>query len=127
MELKLCKDVMQIVKGCGFSINIEKQNTGNRLFAGYCADLNQSTPEGEDWWESITFDGTDWGFIKAIRDRAYYFDVDEEVEKWIPHRGEGSCPCSILALVEDAQWKENKLSELAEKLEDRERERLNIK
>lgn len=116
MELKLCKDVMQIVEDCGFSINIEKQNTG------YCADLNQSTPEGEDWWESITFDGTDRDFIKAIRDRAYYFDVDEEAEQWIPYRGEGGCPSSILALVEDAQWKEKKLSELAERLDNRERE-----
>ena len=116
MELKLSKDIIQIIENCGFSINIEKQNTGNELFNGYCADLNQSTPEGEDWWESITFDGTDRDFIKEIRDRAYYFDVDEEVEVWIPHRGKDGCPSSILALVEDAQWKKKKLSELSSEL-----------
>lgn len=116
MELKLCKDVMQIVKDCGFSVNIEKQNTGNKMFDNYCAELNQSTPEGEDWWENVIFDGTDSDFIEEIRNRAYYFDVDEEVEIWIPHRGEGGCPSSILALVEDAQWKEKKLSDLSSKL-----------
>lgn len=116
MELELSKDVIKIVKECGFSMNIEKQNTGNELFDNYCADLNQSTPEGEDWWENVVFDGTDSDFITEIRNRAYYFDVDEEVELWIPHRGEGGCPSSILALVEDAQWKEKKLSDLSSKL-----------
>lgn len=131
MELKLSKDVIRSVEDCGFSINIEKQNTGNKLFNGwYCADLRQSTPEGEDWWENVTFDGTDEHFIKEVRNRAYYFDVDEEVEKWIPHRGEGGCPNSILALVEDAQWKEKKLSGLSSKLDEwlynKERGKLNF-
>lgn len=119
MELKLSKDVIRIVEDCGFSINIEKQNTGNKLFNGwYCADLRQSTPEGEDWWENVTFDGTDEHFINEVRNRAYYFDVDEEVEKWIPHRGKGGCPSSILALVEDAQWKKRKLSGLSSELDE---------
>lgn len=48
--MKLSKDVIQIVEDCGFAINIEKQNTGDKLFDSYCANLNQSTPEGEDWW-----------------------------------------------------------------------------
>lgn len=125
--MKLSKDIIQIVEDCGFSINIEKQNTGNELFDNYYADLNQSTPEGEDWWESVIFDGTDSGFISEVRKRAYYFDVDEEVEIWIPCRGRKGCPSSILALVEDAQWKQKRLSDLTERLEDRERERLNIK
>lgn len=118
MKLMLSEDIIQIVDECGFSMNIEKQNTGNELFNKYCADLNQSTPEGEDWWENIVFDGTDSDFITEIRNRAYYFDVDEEVEKWIPCRGEGGCPWSILALVEDAQWKEKKLSDLSSKLDE---------
>ena len=118
MELKLSKDIIKIVEECGFSMNIEKQNTGNELFDNYCAELNQSTPEGEDWWENVVFDGTDSDFIKEIRNRVYYFDVDEEVELWIPHRGEGGCPSSILALVEDAQWKEKELSDLSSKLDE---------
>ena len=117
MKGKLSKDVIRIVEDYGFSISVEKQNTGNELFDNYCAELNQSTPEGEDWWENVVFDGTDSDFINEIRNRAYNFDVDEEVEIWIPHRGEGGCPSSILALVEDAQWKEKKLSDLAEKLD----------
>ncbi len=128
--MKLSKGIIQIVEDCGFSINIEKQNTGNELFDNYCADLNRSTPEGEDWWTNVIFDGTDSDFIKEIRELAYYFDVDEEVEKWIPHRGEGGCPSSILALIEDAQWKEKKLSDLSSKLDewlyDKEREMVNF-
>lgn len=116
MGPKLSKDVIKIVEECGFSMNIEKQNTGNELFDNYCADLNQSTPEGEDWWENVVFDGTDSDFINEIRNRACYFDVDEEVEIWIPHRGEGGCPSSISALVEDAEWKKKELSDLSEKL-----------
>ena len=116
MELMLSKDIIQIVNECGFSMHIEKQNTGNKMFDNYCAELNQSTPEGEDWCENVIFDGTDSDFIGEIRNRAYYFDVDEEVEQWIPCRGEGGCPSSILALVEDAQWKEKKLSDLSSKL-----------
>ena len=116
--MELSKDIIQIVNECGFSMNVEKQNTGNELFDNYYAGLNQSTPEGEDWWEDVIFDGTDSGFINGIRERAYHFDVDEEVKQWIPHRGEGGCPSSILALVEDAQWKEGKLSELSRKLDE---------
>lgn len=114
----LNKDVIKIVNECGFSISVEKQKTGNDLFDNYCADLNQSTPEGEDWWESVGFDGTDSDFVKEIRELAYHFDVDAEVEVWLPHRGEGGCPSSISALVEDAHWKAGNLSELSRKLDE---------
>ena len=40
------------------------------------------------------------------------FDVDEEAEKWIDHRGKNGVPSSIKVLVEDQKWKENKLEDL---------------
>lgn len=125
--MKLSKDVIQIVEDCGFAINIEKQNTGDKLFDSYCANLNQSTPEGEDWWIIIIFDGTDSTFINEVRDTAYYFNVDEEVEVFISRRGEGGCPNSISALVDDARWKEKKLSDLARELNEWENEKFTAK
>ena len=125
--MKLSKDVIQIVEDCGFAINIEKQNTGDKLFDSYCANLNQSTPEGEDWWIIIIFDGTDSTFINEVRDTAYYFNVDEEVEVFISRRGEGRCPNSISALVDDARWKEKKLSDLARELNEWENEKFTAK
>lgn len=80
-------------------------------------EINQSTPEGEDWWETIWFDGTSESFVEAVRNRADNFDVDEEVEVWIEGRGKNGVPESIRALVEDAEWKENILEELANALE----------
>lgn len=121
MKLMLSEDIIQIVNECGFSMHIEKQNTGNELFDNYCADLNQSTPEGEDWWENVIFDGTDSDFIKEINWRTTLMLMKKLKMKKLKngyHTGEGGCPSSILALVEDAQWKEKKLSDLSSKLDE---------
>lgn len=118
--MKLNKNILRIIENNGFIISeIEKQNNG------YYAQLNQYTPEGEDWWITIIFDGTDSDFIKEIVNKAQYFDIDEEVEVLIPHRGNGGCPNSITALIEDAKWKERKLSDLAVKFIDWEWEKFN--
>lgn len=111
--MELNKNILRIIENNGFIISeIEKQNNG------YYAQLNQYTPEGEDWWITIIFDGTDSDFIKEIVNKAQYFDIDEEVEVLIPCRGEGGYPNSITALIEDAKWKERKLSDLAVELID---------
>ena len=110
--MKLHNKVIEIVERKDFSINeVEKQ--GNDFYV----ELGQYTPCGEDWWETIWFDGTDEGFIEAVRERYDNFDVDEEVEIWIESRGERGVPNSIRALVEDAEWKETMLGELTDELE----------
>lgn len=82
----------------------------------YYVEINCGTPAGEDWWETIWFDGTSESFIEAVKERYLNFDVDEEVEVWIGSRGENGVPSSIRALVEDAEWKEKKLETLSDAL-----------
>lgn len=111
--MKLSNKIISIVENNGFSIHeVEKQNED------FYVEINQSTPLGEDWWETIWFDGTDEGFIEAIKDRYNGFDVDEETEIWIENRGKNGVPSSIKALVEDAEWKERTLGELFDQLEE---------
>lgn len=105
--MKLNNKIISIIEGNGFSIDkVRKQDND------FYVELGQSTPCGEDWWEIIWFDGTDDGFIEAIRERYITFDVDEEAERWIESRGKCGVPGSIRALVEDAEWKESTLEEL---------------
>lgn len=111
--MKLSNKIIRVIESNDFSINeVEKQ--GNDFYV----EINQYTPLGEDWWETIWFDGTDEGFIKAVRERYNGFDVDEETEIWIESRGKNGAPSSIKALVKDAEWKESMLDKLADELEE---------
>ena len=110
---KFKKDIVKILKDNGFVIGeITKQSNG------ICVELNQSTPLGEDWWVVIFFDGTNNGFIQEFYNRAYNFDIDEEVEVYVENRGKNGIPNSIIDLVEDAKWKQKILEETADKLYD---------
>lgn len=93
----LPEEIVNIIENEGFSCNgkISKQS------GEYYVEIFQGTPLGEDWNETIWFDGSKESFIEAVRNRANIFDVDKEVEIWIPCRGENGCPSSIEALVED--------------------------
>lgn len=111
--MKLNDIIIKVLEDKDFVVHeVEKQ--GN----DYYIEINQGTPLGEDWWETIWFDGTDKGFIRAVRERWTNFDVDEEAEIWIEQRGKNGVPNSIRELVEDAIWKESMLDELADELED---------
>ena len=99
-----------------FDEEISEQDNGKYI------KINQSTPEGEDWWETIWFDGTYKGFVNAVEERVLNFDVDEEVEIWIPNRGKGGCPDSIMDLVHDAEWKQKTLEKLLDDLQGNEKE-----
>ena len=108
---KFKKDIVKILKENDFVIGeITKQSNGIYI------DLNQSTPLGEDWWVVIFFDGTNNGFIQEFHKYAYNFDIDEEVEIFVQGRGENGIPNSIVALIEDAKWKQKTLEETADKL-----------
>ena len=99
-----------------FDEEISEQDNGKYI------EINQSTSEGEDWWETIWFDGTYEGFVNAVEERVLNFDVDEEVEIWIPNRGKGGCPDSIMDLVHDAEWKQKTLENLLDDLQENEKE-----
>ena len=109
----LNQKIIDVVEKSGFSIH-EVEKHGNE----FIVEINQGTPLGEDWWEAIWFDGTNDGFVEAIRDRYNNFDVDEEAEIWIENRGKNGVPNSIKALVEDAEWKESARERLANDLEE---------
>ena len=111
--MKLKKRIIEVVENNGFIMdNVEKQ--GNNFYVS----IYQYTPLGEDWGEVIWFDGTNKGFIEAVRDSYNSFDVDEEAEIWVECRGKNGVPNSIRALVEDAEWKEAALGKLADELEE---------
>lgn len=112
-NMVLTEEIVNIVKNEGFSYDgkISKQDND------YYVEIFQGTPLGEDWFEIIWFDGSKEGFVEAVRKRANDFDVDEEVDIWIPCRGENGCPSSIEALVEDTKWKKEQIEKLADALE----------
>ena len=90
----LPEEIVDILENNGFSCNgkISKQS------GEYYVEISQGTPLGEDWSEIIWFDGSKEGFVEAVRKRANGFDVDEEVEVYIPCRGEKSdfaCRCKL--------------------------------
>lgn len=99
-----------------FDREISEQDNGKYI------EINQSTPEGEDWWETLWFDGTYEGFTNAVEKRVLNFDIDEEVEIWIQSRGKGGCPNSIMDLVHDAEWKQKALEKLLDDLQENEKE-----
>lgn len=115
--MKLNDKTIEVLENYDFSVNeVEKQ--GNNFYV----EFGQFTPCGEDWWETIWFDGTNKGFIEAVQNRYEDFDVDEEAEVWIERRGNNGIPNSIKKLIEDAEWKEFMLKEIADALEKQEME-----
>ena len=112
--MELHKEILDIIGGLEFGVTKSHKHHSGGCFV----ELNQYTPEGEDWWVSIVFDGTDIGFCNAVNERYEDFDVDEEVEAWIYSRGKNGVPSSVRALLQDAEWKEQKLCLLADALND---------
>ena len=111
--MKLSDNIVSILEYNEFSISeIEKQD------GEYYAEIEQYTPEGEDWFESIWFDGTDNGFITAVQNVSRNFDPNEAAMVWIPCRGKNGVPESIKDLIADAEWKKEKLEVLANELVD---------
>lgn len=110
--MKLNKKIIEIAESKEFFMNdVEKQD------GRYYVEFGQHTPCGEDWWETLWFDGTEESFVEALRERVDDFDVNEEAEIWIENRGKNGIPSSIKALIEDAEWKRSMLEEFVEELE----------
>ena len=93
----------------------------------YYREIEFYSPEGEDVCETIWYDGTDDGFIKAFRQLADNFDADEHAGMWINTRNVKGVPDSVRALIDDADNIKDTLLEVAEKLEGKEKELHNYK
>lgn len=113
---ELNKKILNILESNNFKLNDISTQDNRKGGVDYVAEIGQYTPEGEDWYEVIFFNGTDADFIKSIKNRSEYFDIDEEVKPYIEIRGTNGVPNSIKALIEDAEWKKDALIELAEEL-----------
>lgn len=110
--IKLSNTIAEILEDNGFNYNeIEEQDEK------YYIELNNNTPAGEDWWMTVWFDGTDKGFVDAVEEITTNFDIDEEVEIWIPSRGKNGVPSSISTLLHDAEWKLEQLESLLSDLQ----------
>ena len=83
----------------------------------FVREIEFYSPEGEDVIETIFYDGTDEGFIKAFRSNAENFDADEHAEMWIESRGKRRVPESVRDLIADAEWIKNTLLSVADELE----------
>lgn len=103
------KKILRTIEENGFTYEYEDDNI---------IYLQMYTPAGEDWSIETPLGDTDEDFVKAVREYADNFDVDEEAEKWIERRGQRGVPSSIRTLVEDAEWKERAIDMLANSLED---------
>lgn len=78
----------------------------------YYALLEQSTPFGEDWCLEFFYKNFA-DLVNQIIEYSYNYDVDDEAEVYIDIRGKHGVPNSIRALLDDSQWKKDKLTELA--------------
>lgn len=105
------------------SLNIKLQNAIENL--GFSIDeetseyitLQQHTPAGEDWSETFWHYGLNKELANKIYERYNEFDVDEEAEFWVRNRGKNGVPSSIKEILEDQEWKENKLEDLWRELD----------
>lgn len=81
-------------------------------------DINfgKHTPCGEDWFEYCSWKSAK-DFVQDLERRTQNFDIDEEVEVWIPLRGKRGVPEKITDLIEDATWKKTELEELLKEVQ----------
>lgn len=100
-------ELKQIIEDNGFAIYEDDKEL----------DISQYTPEGEDWHETFEFNGDPNTFIQDLIRRVNNFDIDDEVEPYVEMRGERGVPSSISALLADAQWKLDTLTELQNALQ----------
>lgn len=97
----------RIIENEGFYFKHKKEEK-----RGYYALLEQSTPLGEDWCLEFFYQ-TFYDLLQQILESACDYDVEDEAAVWIDIRGTRGVPNSIRALLDDSQWKKDKLTELA--------------
>lgn len=95
--------------------------------------LYHKNEDGKDWYGLVEFwtdhsgqdiptefdyDGTAEDFVKQFIESAENYDVDEQVEIYVPMRGTRGCPSTIRELLDDCQEAKDTLMEIAGKLQD---------
>lgn len=77
-------------------------------------EIAQYTPAGEDFFFTVSTDN----IIGGIKEYAKDFDVDEHVVMWVEAHNSCRGVPSIRELLEDAEWIDNELQELVDKIEE---------
>ena len=104
--MKTKKEIRKILEDNNFGILSEDREA---------IEFGQYTPCGEDWYERLDWSSAE-KFVEDLRRRVNDFDIDEEVESWIPMRGKRGVPEKITDLIEDATWKLEKLEAVFKEL-----------
>ena len=78
-------------------------------------EIAQYTPAGEDFFFTVSTDN----IIDEIKEYAEDFDVDEHVIMWIEAHNSCSGIPNVRELLEDAEWIDNELQKLVDKLEEK--------
>lgn len=113
--MKLSKRIMEVLEGHDFTVCGEITERYNQKWQ-YDIELETYSPEGEDVIVPLIYDGTEESFIIAFIEYANEFDAEEHVEMWIEYRGKRGVPESIKDLLKDAEWQKNTFLQVAEAL-----------
>lgn len=113
--MELSKRIEEVLEKHDFNLCGRIEKRYNRE-GEHDIDLETHSPEGEDVIISLTYNGTEEGFIQAFNDYANDFDAEEHAEMWIKSRGKNGVPNRIKDLLKDADWIKNILMEIAEEL-----------
>lgn len=73
---------------------------------------------GQDIPTEFEFDGTAEDFVRTFYTMANTYDVDEEVEIYVPMRGQNGTPWRVMDIVRDCEEAKETLMNIAEKLKE---------
>lgn len=76
-----------------------------------CTAIKKYTPCGEDWFEEFSWKSAK-AFTEELENFVDNFDIDEQIEVWLPLRGTRGVPEHVTDLIEDAKWKLEQLEQL---------------
>ena len=104
---------MERIKEILDGLDVKYETNDNSALVEFWTDTaNQDIPVEFD------YDGTPEDFVKEFARYAENYDVDSEVEIFIPMRGQRGTPSSIRTLLDDCQEAKDTLMEIAGKLEE---------
>ena len=111
MRKQLAKKIIDVLENQDFHILSNVRQNDDMI-----AELEYYSDEGEDVIVDIWHKGTIKSFADAFREYAEDFDPDEHAEMWVNYRGQGGCPSSIRALIDDADSIKEHLQQTALRL-----------
>lgn len=104
-------ELEKISEDKGFYFKHQKEKDGR-----YYALLEQSTPLGEDWCLEFIYKNIA-DLVNQIIEYSYNYEVEDEAAIYIDIRGKHGVPNSIRALLDDSQWKKDKLTKFATQIQ----------